>query len=285
MRRQGTMKKKFGFIMAIAVLIMLLLSSGSVLAYTVEGDFNTTPCNVTLNEGGDMWTLLQSTCGGIRTPSLLINPSNNNWIASDYVLVTGKNGSSALYSVGELDYEPVTAVTLTLKNGKVDLAGGGRTVNDVANIAVIHAVSVVKNGTRFFSQEFVVSGAGLPPQTYDRTDLEGMTQVTYTRGSNTYTGPTLLSVLDAYGVDTSNMNSYVVAQATDNYATVLSMYEVTQLTGDQYALLELSDSPGGFARLVLPGDNSPGRWISNVNQIVVYTLPHKTREAHGPDKE
>jgi len=37
------MKKKFGFIMAIAVLIMLLLSSGSVLAYTVEGDFNTTP--------------------------------------------------------------------------------------------------------------------------------------------------------------------------------------------------------------------------------------------------
>ena len=73
------------------------------------------------------------------------------------------------------------------------------------------------------------------------------------------------------------------------------MYEATQLTGDQYALLAISDTlnhtlnngsctdpepasgtpckDGGFVRLVLPNDLAAGRWASNTAQIIVYKLP------------
>ena len=97
----------------------------------------------------------------------------------------------------------------------------------------------------------------------------------------------MLGVLKASGVDTKNMNSYVVVHTTDGYAAVLSMYESTHMTGAQYALLAISASDNsinkggkdsGLARLVLPNDKVAGRWVSNVAQIVVYKL--KARDDH-----
>lgn len=290
------MKKKFGFIVAVAALVMLFLSSGSVYAYTVEGDFNTAGCTpVTLSAGGDLWTLLKGTCGGIRTPSFPINSSNHNWIEGDYVLVTGRNGSMALYSVGELDpaFAPANAVTLTLNKNKKDwdLTGGDRALQKVCNIDVVHAVPVLKAfSTHPFSPELIVSGAGITPQTYNLADLKAMTQASYVNTAVTpavtYTGPTLLAVLEASGVNTRDMDSFVVISATDGYATVLSMYEATHKIGTQYDLLAIStigDSElnigggtgdNGFARLILPNDNAgkPGRWVSNIDQIVVHKL-------------
>ena len=103
----------------------------------------------------------------------------------------------------------------------------------------------------------------------------------------------MLSLLKASGVDTRDVNSYVVVLATDSYATVLSMYEVTHETGTQYDLMAISASDGelnngpwtsptkgpgqndnGFARLIVPGDKGAGRWVSNVDQVVVYKLPY-----------
>ncbi len=88
------------------------------------------------------------------------------------------------------------------------------------------------------------------------------------------------------------MNCYIVVLATDSNATVLSMYEVTHEIGTQYDLIAISASDGelhqgpwtnskgtqnddGFARLVIPGDKGQGWWVSNVDQIVVHTIPHK----------
>ena len=281
------MKRNFGLILAISALAMLLLSSGPVFAYTVEGDFNT-PGTYTLSTGGDLWTLLQATGGGLFTAGV------ENTYEGDFVLVTGRNGSSALYAVGELDtkFAPAGAVTLTLdKNRQCDLAGEGRAVKDVSNIDVLFAVPVIKGGQYFFSNRLVVSGAGIIPKTYYLADIEKMTQEIYTNTSGaTWTGPTLLSLLKASGVNTRDMNSYVVVSATDGYATVLSMYEVTHMTGTQYDLLAITASDGelnegpwvnskgtqnddGFARLVVPGDKGAGRWVSNVDQIVVHRLP------------
>jgi len=277
------MKKHFGFVMAVAALVMLLSWSGSVFASgvggdsNITGDFNTVPCNVTLSTGGDLWTLLQGTCGGIPEPV-------KNAQVGYYVLVTGRDCSSALYSVGELD--PTfgnVAVTLTSNNkGGYDLAGGGRTVHNVSNIDLVHAVPVIRGGNYSFSSYLIVSGAGITPETYNLTDLQEMTPETYTSASGaTWTGPTLANVLHASGIDTRDMNSYVVVQATDAYAAVLSMYEATHMTGTQYALLAISASDNsinkggkdsGLGRLVLPNDNVAGRWVSNVAQIVVYEL-------------
>jgi hypothetical protein len=145
----------------------------------------------------------------------------------------------------------------------------------------------------------VVSGAGITPRTFAPADLQAMTQVTFdasSSASNTvgiWTGPTMLSVLRASGVNTEEMDSYIVAQATDGYATVVSMYEATQLVGNQYALLAIRDGlnnsinngtctdpesantsckDGGFVRLVLPKDLAAGRWVSNTAQIMVFNL-------------
>ncbi len=295
----GPGKWKFGMIMATAAAVMLLSAGGAALAhgggggFWITGDFKAAPCNAYIPPSADedLWTLLQETCGGIRTPALPINPTNHNWMESDYVLVTGKGGGSALFAVGELDtkYAPADAVTLALnKHRGYDLEGAGRTVRNVTGIEVVHAVPIVKGGTYFFSAEFVVSGAGIAPRTYNLADLEEMTPETYTNASGaTWTGPTLRSVLHASGIDTRDMDGYVVVQATDGYAIVLSMYEATHRTGTQDDLLAIRASDGsingtsakdsGFARLILPGDKAPGRWISNVAQIVV----HKLEECWG----
>jgi hypothetical protein len=289
------MKKNFALIMAVAAMILLLSTSGSVFACTVEGDFNTPgtyPC-----AAGDLWTLLQDTGGGISQTSPPMDPTNHNWIEGDYVLVTGKHGSSALFSVGELDtkFAPAgTGATLTLdKKGGYDLAGEGRTVQDVCNIDVVKAVPIGKGVETVhpFSTLLIVSGEGITPRTYNLTDLDAMTQETFNASSSTtntvgvWTGPTLLSVLEASGINTRDMNSFVVVSATDGYATVISMYEATHMTGAQYALLAIKASDGsingttssdsGFARLILPNDTAAGRWVSNVDQIVVHRLPCK----------
>jgi len=294
------MKRKFGVMMAVVALVMLFLSNGSVFAYTLEGDFNTATCvPINLSIGGDLWSLLKGTCGGIRTPSPnVLNATNHNWVEGDYVLVTGKNGSTALYSVGELDtgFAPANAVTLTLDKDKKDwdLAGRGRTIEKVCNIEVAHAVPVLKAFTTHpFSPELIVSGAGITPRTYDLADLKGMPQASFVNTAVTpnvtYTGPTLMTVLEAAGINTGDMDSFIVVSATDGYATVLSMYEATHEMGTQYDLLAISAYNGtanveinigggtgdnGFARLVLPSDNpgAPGRWVSNIDQIVVHKL-------------
>jgi len=295
------MKKNLFIIMAIAALVMQLSSSGPLFACMVGGDFNAPGTSVCAAE--DLWTLLQSTGGGIYTPTLpsplppySIQTKFENYTEGDLVLVTGKKGSSALYSVGELDtkYAQANAVTLTLDwRGRYDLTGEGRAVEDISDIDVVHAVNVIKGQTlHFYSSRLVVSGDGTIPKTFDLVDLQGMEQATYTNTSGAdWSGPTLLSVLNASGVNTEEMNSYIVVSATDGYATVLSMYEVTHMTGSQNDLLAISASDGsingttasdsGFARLILPGDKGAGRWVSNVDNIAVYKLPCKeTFKAH-----
>jgi hypothetical protein len=288
------MKKNFALIMAVAALAMLLSSNGPVFACTVEGDFNTPGAYACT--AGDLWTLLEDTGGGISQPSPPMNPTNHNWIEGDFVLVTGEHGSSAIFSVGELDtkFAPADEVTLTLdKSGRYDLSGEGRAVKGVSGIDVVKAVPIGKGveTQHPFSTLLVVSGEGIMPRTYNLADLEEMTQETFNASSSTtntvgiWTGPTLLSVLEASGIDTRDMNSFVVVSATDGYATVLSMYEVTHMIGTQYDLLAIKASDGsingttssdsGFARLILPNDSVAGRWVSNVDQITVHGLPYE----------
>ena len=312
------MKTNHSFVI-LAVVAALFILSTQTLAYTVSGHVNNPR---EYSTGGSLWIALQGTgnfgadsqhpyqypcfsnpnlpCITLPQPPYAQNDINHNTVDSNYVLVTGKNGSRALYAVGELDpkFAPASAVVILTcdKKGQCDLAGGGRAVHNVSNIEVVQAVpSIHCNNnyhpnaqipfTHFYSSLIVVSGAGITPRTYNLANLEAMKQETFDASSSTtntkgiWTGPTLLSVLKASGVDTRDMNSYVVVQTTDGYAAVLSMYEATHMTGAQHALLAISASDNsinkggkdsGLARLVLPNDNVAGRWVSNVAQIVVY---------------
>jgi len=308
------MKKNSCFVILAAAAVLFILGQRA-RAYTVKGYVNH-PGEYSTD--GSLWIVLQGTgdfgtesqypyqypcfsdpklpCIILPQPPHALNSINENWVDSNYVLVTGKTGSRTLFSVGELNpkFAPARAVvTLTCdREGRCDLAGDGRAVRNVSTIEVVHAVSpakVVGNTpfTHFFSPLLIVSGVGITPRIYGLADLKAMRQATFDASSSTtntggiWTGPTLVSLLSASGVDTQDMDGYIVVQATDGYATVLSMYEATRKTGAQYALLAISASnnsinkggnDSGLARLVLPNDRVAGRWVSNVAQIVVYKL-------------
>jgi hypothetical protein len=315
--------KKNHYYVALGVVAAVFILSGQALAYTVSGNVNNPGQYST---SGSLWNVLQGSdavsfpqtapyqypcyseknapCITLPQPPYDENTTNHNTVDSNYVLVTGMDGSSALFTVGELDpkFAPASyAATLTCDSkGRCNLVGEGRAVHDVCNINVAQAVpSIHLNGstfpfTHFYSPLIIVSGEGITPKSYNLTQLQAMHQETFNASSSTtntvgvWTGPTLVSLLEASGVDTCDMNSYIVVQATDGYAAVLSMYEATHMPGAQYALLAISgvvngsqtinncecstDSDNGFARLVLPNDLVAGRWVSNVAQIVVYRL-------------
>jgi len=307
------MRKNLSIVMTVAALVVLLAWTGPVLAYEVTGDV--TPGWGTT--GGSLWyNVFKETAdssagtlpfGVIVRPEsgYLINSGLHNWIEGDFVVVTGWNGGTALYSMGELDprFANETVTLAPTKDGRnYNLAGAGRAVMNVADIDVIHAVDVIKGAFDSiypYSIQLVVSGEGITPKKFQLADLQAMHQVTFDASSSTtntvgvWTGPTLADVLKASGVDTTDMDSYIVVVATDAYATVVSMYETTHMTGTELPLLAISGTvsgsqqincPGspttilsteaccgdGFVRLVLPEDASAGRWVSNVYSITVH---------------
>jgi len=331
------MRKNLSIVMTAAALVVLLAWTGPVLAYEVTGDV--TPGWGTA--GGSLWYNVFketdfSSAGTsdlpfgviVRPPydlttglSYLINSSLHNWIEGDFVVVTGWDGGRVLYSIGELDPRfGNETVTLTQEKNKrdYDLAGAGRSVVNVVDIDVIHAVDVVKGAYDSiypYSIELVVSGEGITPKKYQLADLQAMHQVTFDASSSTtntqgvWTGPTLADVLKASGVDTTDMDSYIVVVATDAYATAVSMYEATHTVSngqtklpllatygiapssgpypaavslfEQQVNCQLSPPPSisqssssccgdGFVRLALPEDANAGRWVSNVYSIIVH---------------
>jgi DMSO/TMAO reductase YedYZ molybdopterin-dependent catalytic subunit len=194
-----------------------------------------------------------------------------------------------------------------------DLSGLGRWIRGVSTIDVVHAFTNIKgvpNDARPYAPWIVVSGAGIASLTYDLAALQAMPQVTFdasTSTSNTYgiwTGPRLVDVLKASGVNTRDMDSYIVVQGADGYATVYSMYEATHQIGIQdpttcpgcepeYVLLAIKEDlkntinngtctdaesagtackDGGIVRTVVPGDWQAGRWVYNTLQIMVFKL-------------
>ena len=100
------MKRKFGFIMAIATLVTLLASGGLVQAYTVSGDLSSSGFPALAGSVSYTGSLsgLFNTSGG---EALYINnnlPTGkyNDMVANqDYVVVTSSSGATATFSVGE----------------------------------------------------------------------------------------------------------------------------------------------------------------------------------------
>jgi hypothetical protein len=286
------MKTKYRFVI-LAVVAVLFIPTAQVSAYTVSGSVDH-PGEYSTQ--GSLWTVLQGTkpinntppyaypCSTDPTIPCITYPDpvwdmstfNHDWADSDYVVVTGRDGSKALYSVGELDPQfGNAAVTVTCSRpDRCSLSGEGRTVHDVTDIEVVHAVSIIKLSggvfpfTHFYSPYVIVSGAGITPRTYALADLKAMKQVTFTsttpgKTQGAWTGPTLLSVLKASGIDTSDMDSYMVVQATDGYAAVLSMYEATQLTGAQHQNALLAISVGSL----------PASSTTTLNETPTTTVP------------
>ncbi len=77
------------------------------------------------------------------------------------------------------------------------------------------------------------------------------------------------------------LDGYVIATATDGYREILSLAELDPALNPRAAnyLVAYADTNGdfpgaGFARLIFPGDNRGGRFLSNLTGLeVVATVP------------
>jgi hypothetical protein len=105
--------------------------------------------------------------------------------------------------------------------------------------------------------------------------------------SDTYTGVGLWNLLsDAGGVHVTAakndiLSKYVVATGADGYSAVFSLGEIDPMFGNQPVLVAYADEsrqlgPGGsdgLARMVVPGDHAGGRYVSDLVDLQVGSLP------------
>ncbi len=146
-----------------------------------------------------------------------------------------------------------------------------------------------------------VSGSVGDPGLYN---LPGLTPVTteaatYTAGgtpvSDTYTGITLRNLLDvAGGVDVTAskndiLSKFVIAMGADGYQAAFSLGEIDPKFGNQSVLVAYSDTAGqlgpqgsqGLARMVVPGDHAGGRYVSDLVDLHVGSLPEPQTPGPG----
>lgn len=162
---------------------------------------------------------------------------------------------------------------------------------------------------RLYSAELVLAGFldhfGLPfapvqligdvadPGIYNLPSLTPVTTLTatYTAAgvpvTDTYTGIKLWDLLtDAGGATVTSakndiLSKYVIATGADGYQAVFSLGEIDPNFGNQPVTVAYSDTGGqlgphgsdGLSRMVAPGDNAGGRYVSDLVSLDVESLP------------
>ena len=288
------MKKSFGIIMALMAMIGMLAFGGQALAYQVIGDAAHPGA---YSFAGSLSTLLSITDGGYK--------SAYGASGGDYIIVTGSTGATVLISSGELQTGALTASLVSNGSG-YNLNAGARSIT---NVTSIQAVAVPKPtnypGSKYEpSTAFTVYGTGITPTVFNLTGVGGINlstmsgQITdyyHTSGKSsddTYTGPTIQAVLLAAGVNTGNLNQYVIVQGVDGYYEVLSMAEIDSTyttstlggakAGQQPLVAWWMDgallfSSSGQMRTAMPGDNgSTGRFTKFLYNVDVEPGPAPT---------
>lgn len=302
------MKRNLSILMAFAVVASLLVSGGVARAYTVTGDLSAAGFAAFASGSNYTGSLsgLFDTVGGeaMYVNNNLPSGSYNDMVANqDYVVATSATGAIATFSVGEItvgnnsvnsNSSSGSANNISISGSAASgftITGPGQTLSNVTNINVVHTTMPVGPGG--YSNSLTISGNGIAsPVTY--TSISSSFPAgfsTYTNqeawgySGNQYTGVSLLSLLQAAGVNTGNLNQYVIATGTDGGEAVLSMEEIVQNAsatigvasgGDMVAYLlngnSLSSSRGYF-RLVLPTDTSSSRSIFTLDSLEVVPTP------------
>ena len=154
-------------------------------------------------------------------------------------------------------------------------AATGRNIENLTSLQVL-AVPAPIAGSGGPSTSFLLSGNVSHPGTYTVADLQNLPSVTQTVNGDTYTGVALWSFL---GANTTNeFTQYVLAQGTDGYRVLFSLAELDPSLGAPLDLLPYADTAGqfpanGVARIVIPGDNHAGRYVSNLSLLEVTSIP------------
>ena len=234
--------------------------------------------------GIPLWSLLggNSSGGSDVLTSTPAGDNGKNAILHTYVLATSITGAQSILSLGEIDpFFGGTGgtpdfVSFSAADGKPQLifpgpGMSGRNVMDLASLQVL-AAPALPHAAGGVSNNFSLSGEVAHPGTYTLSTLESMPAITATVSGDTYTAVSLWNLLGANGRNL--LTSYVLAAGTDGYEVVYSLAELDPAFGAPQDLVPYADTKGqfpgdGFVRIVIPGDNHQGRWVSNVDAIEV----------------
>ena len=235
-----------------------------------------------------------------------------NDILSKFVVATGADGYKAAFSLGEIDpkfgAQPVlvaasdTAGQLGPTGGdglaRVVVPGdhaGGRYVSDLVDLHVGSLPEPSPEGTGGVSDQFTVSGQVADPETFTPVTLAALNQpttetATFLSGAgsvtDTYTGVSLWTLLQDQGLVTDPavkndvLHFGVVVTGSDGYRALISLGEIDPAFGNQPDLVAYADTGGqlgaggsaGAMRLVVPGDQAGGRYVSNLVDLRVVDL-------------
>lgn len=145
--------------------------------------------------------------------------------------------------------------------------------------------------TRPPAGQVLLIGAVAHPEILSVANLQALPAhtetVTFQTGNgpqtHTFTGPLLLDVLSQAGpqfdstIKNDKLRYYISVSATDNYRALVAYGEIDPGFENKEILLATSQDGQSLAtagpRLVVPGDMSGGRYVTNVNRVFFEKLP------------
>jgi DMSO/TMAO reductase YedYZ molybdopterin-dependent catalytic subunit len=242
----------------------------------------------------------------LQKAQIKTDAARKNDILRKAVLVTGTDKYAVAVSLGEilprfaakkilLAYEQ-DGKALPAKDGFVRLivpgdAFAGRYVSNIAKIEVRDAGTLPKLGERTTSSTLYVLGAVKTPSKYDLNALKALKTTNVTvqgqdqngqSSTTTYGGVLLTDLLtNAGGVQlkASSKNDFlrkgIVAVGTDGYSCMVVGGEIDAHFAHTSVLVATSmngsnlPASDGFARLIVPGDQAMGRFVSTLTELQV----------------
>jgi len=242
----------------------------------------------------------------LQQAGIMIISTRKNDILRKAVLVTGTDGYSVAVALGEIipRFANKQVILAYEEDGKpLPQADGfarlivpgdvfaGRYVSNVAQVAVASPGPIPTLGSGSPSNAFYLDGQVMHPAKYDLAALKALTATQMTlksTGGNGQTTPTTYSGVLLNGLLTqagtvldkeknSILRLGVVAIGSDGYSVLVAGGEIAPKFGNIQVLVAYAAngqpiSSDGFARLVVPGDQAMGRFVSNLTELQVVTL-------------
>jgi DMSO/TMAO reductase YedYZ molybdopterin-dependent catalytic subunit len=246
--------------------------------------------------GADLWSLLDSR--GIKTDAAVKSD-----LLRKYVVATGSDGYRAAFSLAELKPDfgnrgSLVAYAELIDGAPVAFRGlgdvrvtapgdmrGGRYVSSLVRLDVRSSVSTKTASGGGPSTRLEVSGAVLRPATFDLAALQALPATERKIGNNVFRGVSLWDLLNTTAglaldakVKGDVLGRYVVATGSDGCQALFALGELDPAIGAQpdlvaYEIDGAALGSKGFARLVVPNDIKPGRWVTNLVSLEVFAAP------------
>ncbi len=280
------MRKKSGFLFAMAVSVVLFATTGPAFAYTVTGDLSTTgfvALSGSVNYTGSLSGLFDVT----GSEAMYVNngsPYSDMYANQDYIVARNASGQAVTFGVGEISVgNQGSNITITSNpTTGYTISGYGQTLSNITNLNVVH-VPGASNGSSVYTTTLTITGdftttgtttftsSNFPGSYHQYTQAESQVAT-----NNKYTGVSLYTLLQQAGVNMSNYNQYVVLTGSDNGKTVLTMDEIVanNILGN-YDLIayelngSLLSNSRGYFRSVETADDSNSRSIFTLANIDV----------------